>query len=325
MQQPPQGQLRLYACGGFGINIVSHFDHLAGANEPGLSIPHPVYIDTSRSNLHAGIKPEHVFILEDVDGSGKVRRENHEEISRTVKRIIQDHKPLDMNIVVFSASGGSGSVFGPLIISELLARKVPVVGIVVGSDESTITAQNTINTLKSLESIATKNELPVVIYYDHNEPEVKRSTIDDACRAVIASLSILSSRHNSELDSRDITNWVQFSRSTSVKPRLAMFDVYRSNEAAEEAREPVAIVSLYTSPDDTPLKLVPEYHAAGYPRSQIKTFKTAHFVITVESVQVVAKKLNATVADLDNARRSRVSHNSLVHGSDSVTDDGMVL
>lgn len=325
MQQPPQGQLRLYGCGGFGINIVSHFDAAAGKTEPGYSTPHPVFIDTSRSNLSTGLNQEHVFILENVDGSGKVRRENHEEITRTVKHIVNTHKPLDFNVVVFSASGGSGSVIGPLILAELLSRKLPVVCIVVGSDESAITAQNTMNTLKSLEAIAEKNQLPVVMYYEHNDREVKRSEVDVACRYAIGTISILVSRQNAELDSKDISNWVQFSRTTSVKPRLAVFDVYTKNAEADEAREPVAIVSLYTSPDEPVLNVVPEYHAAGYPRVIPKNFERAHFVITVEPVQVISKKLLTTIGDLDTARRSRVNHTSLVSDADNVTDDGMVL
>ena len=320
-----QGTLRLYGCGGFGVNIASSFDKAAAQHELGYAETHPVYIDTSRSNLRQDIVPEHVFLLEEVDGSGKVRRENHQEISRTVKSIVQQYEPKDLNVVVFSASGGSGSVFGPLIMGELLERGETVLGIVVGSDESSITARNTLNTLKSLESIAAKQQAPVVIYYEQNERDVKRSDIDKACRRVIGSLAILASRQNAEMDTRDIANWVRFNRSTSVGPRLALFDVYNSNTEAEAANQPISIASLYPNPDVELLAIEPEYHAAGYPSSNVANFETMHFVITTGGIPVISKRMEQKIADQEQRRASRVVHNTIVGDNDVVADDGMIL
>ncbi len=320
-----QGNIRLYGCGGFGINIMSHFDSAAGNAEVGHSIPHPVYIDTSRSNLKSSLNDEHISILEGVDGSGKVRRENHEEIAKNIRAMLQKHQPMDFNIVAFSASGGSGSVFGPLLMAELLTRGLPVVAVVVGSDESNITAQNTLNTLKSLEAIATKADLPAVVFYEHNEPTIKRSEIDSACRHTIAALSILCSKHNAELDSKDIQNWVQFNRSTSVRARLALLEVYRSNEEAEQAQEPIAIASLYDSTDATPVAAVPEYSCVGYPSQAIPKMTVIHYVINVAGVPIISKKCQQRINDLDQARKSRVDHATIVSDADEVTRDGLVL
>ena len=323
MQQ--QGNIRLYGCGGFGINIVKTFEPAAGTIELGHATPHPAYIDTSRSNLDPALNPEHVFVLEDVDGSGKVRRENHEVLGKNVKNILQQHKPQDFNVVVFSASGGSGSVIGPLLVSELLARGLPTVCIVVGSDEAAITAQNTLNTLKSLEAIAAKAEVPVVVYYDQNSRDTKRSEVDASCRHVIGALSVLTSKRNAELDSRDITNWVQFQRSTTAKPRLALFNVYRGNERAEQANQPISIASLYPDPDTTPIGITPEYHCAGYPRDEIKGFDTVHFVITLEGIPGIARTMQSRITELDQQRKARVDHESLVSDNDEVTATGLVL
>lgn len=323
--QQEQGNIRLYGCGGFGINIVKTFESAAGTIELGHATPFPAYIDTSKSNLDSNLNPEHVFILDDVDGSGKVRRENHEILGKNVKNILQQHKPQDFNVVVFSASGGSGSVIGPLLVGELLARGLSTVCIVVGSDEAAITAQNTMNTLKSLEAIAAKTEVPVVVYYDQNTREVKRSEVDASCRHVIGALSVLCSKHNAELDTRDITNWVQFHRSTSAKPRLALFEVYRGNERAEEVNQPISIASLYPNPDSTPIGITPEYHCAGYPRDEIKGFDTVHFVITLEGIPGIARMMQSRITELDQQRKARVDHESLVSANDEVTSTGLVL
>ena len=98
------GRLRIYGAGGCGINIAANFKSSGKENEPGHSFPLPVFIDTSRSNLPENLSDEDVALIEDLDGSGKVRRENSEVISRNIKNIMQKFPPGDFNVVVFSAS-----------------------------------------------------------------------------------------------------------------------------------------------------------------------------------------------------------------------------
>lgn len=321
----PQGNLRIYGCGGAGINIATRYEKSADNPEAGFATGHPVYLDTSRSNVTDQLDESRFMILEGLDGSGKVRRENHEAISKSVKSILQQHKPLDFNVVIFSASGGSGSVFGPLVVSELLSRNLPVIAIVIGSSESAITAQNSLNTIKSLEAIAERNKLPVVMYYDHNSPSVKRSEVDRNIATVIGLVSALVSRQNRELDTMDLLNWLHFSKHSSVRARLAVLTTHLNNEEVADAKNPIAIASLYNNPDIDPIEIRPDYHCAGYRIHPSEHFEAVHFAISVDKVQDVAKELQATVDELDNQRRSRVDHNSLVNNSDDVTDSGLVL
>lgn len=320
-----QGNIRLYGCGGAGINLASKFDNSSHNPEKGYAIANPVYVDTSRSNLKPSMTEEYFAILEGVDGSGKVRRENHEQIGKSVKSILQTHKPQDFNIVIFSASGGSGSVFGPLIVKELLSRNLPVVAIVIGSDESAITAQNSLNTIKSLESIAESVGLPVIAYYDHNDRDVKRSEVDASAVRTIAKLAVLASRQNSELDSRDISNFLQYTRVTNVRARLALLAVYNNNRDAEDTSKPVSIASLYSSPDADKLAVIPDYHCEGYPvHLQEDGFQSIHYVITIDGVQTIANSLNEKVKSIDAERNSRVDHKSIVADAER-TSDGLVL
>lgn len=100
------GQLRVYGAGGAGLNLACRYNDLPDNPTPGYAEVRPVYIDTSRSNLTADHNPDYFYCLEDVDGSGKVRRENHQAISKSIRQILQEFKPLDFNVVIFSASGG---------------------------------------------------------------------------------------------------------------------------------------------------------------------------------------------------------------------------
>jgi hypothetical protein len=324
-----KGTLRLYGCGGTGINLTSHFH--AGREEVGCATVAPVYVDTSRSNLaKSGITTDdRCFILKDTDGSGKVRRDNHDSISKNIKQMLQQHAPGDFNVVVFSASGGSGSVFGPLILSELLTRGLPAIAVVIGSHESAITAENSINTLKSLDGIAKTTGIPVVMYYDQNDPEVKRSEVDKSALAMIGSLGYLTSGDNAELDTRDLLNWVQFHRTTSVKACLATVNVMvKTAGLEEEIANPISIASLYRSPDDRDLTTIPEYHTEGYPNEKIGSFEhtnAIHFVISTDEVGEIYKAMQLIAKGIDTKRKSRVVTESLVNDDDNMTDQGLVL
>lgn len=101
-------RVRIYGVGGCGTNRVCDF--LAQREQ----MPYrdqvevlPAVLDTSEANLKGRQVPqENVYLVPDLDGSGKVRSENHQEISRWIKRMINEITPQEFNIIVFSASGG---------------------------------------------------------------------------------------------------------------------------------------------------------------------------------------------------------------------------
>lgn len=322
----PQGQMRIYGCGGMGINLAKAYNESPANPEAGYAVAHPVYIDTSKSNLTEDHNPTLFYCLEDMDGSGKVRKENHQAIGKNIRQILQEFKPMDFNVVIFSASGGSGSVFGPLLVSELLTRKQPLLVMMVGSDESAITTQNTMNTLKSLEAISKKVGYPIVMQYEHNDRDVKRSEVDNCFVKAVSALSVLVSRQNRELDSQDILNWVQFNRSTQIAPSLSLLKICRSNDTLEGLHDPVSVASLYASPDDDVTAIAPDYHCAGYPVTEsVKSNTPVHFAIMIDGLDQITKRLTGQIEELDNHRRARVEQSSLIQDGDVVMEDGLVL
>jgi hypothetical protein len=329
MQQqlnPDVGRVRIYACGGFGVNIGSYFDGYKGQVEPGYSQIETAYVDTSRSNFNkANISPDRVFVLPDADGSGGYRAENHPEIAKNIPNILQQFKPLDFNIVVFSGAGGSGSVFGPLIVGELLRRGLPTICVVVGAEDSAKAAENTFRTLQSLEGIANSSKLPVVMYYRQNDNgENKRSNIDSDSQYVIGCISMLCSRQNAELDTKDIQNWVQFNKLTTAEARLARLMIC-NDENVSSIADPIAIASLLADPDDAGREIVPEYSCTGYPEAQgIHNRLPLHMVLTFEGLPAIIRRLQTRQAELETQRRARVRHDSILDGAD-VNPDGFVL
>ena len=81
LDKTPKGKVKLYACGGGGINIGHLFEQHRGKSEAGFAQIDVTYIDTSRSNVKAGITADNLYLLEGLDGSGKLRAENHKVIA----------------------------------------------------------------------------------------------------------------------------------------------------------------------------------------------------------------------------------------------------
>lgn len=315
--------LNLYSCGGTGVNIGKHY--LNAIKEKNSAKISPIFIDTSNSNLDDGVASNMCFMLEGTDGSGKVRSENYAKISDSIKQLLLKFKPTEFNVVLFSGSGGSGSVYGPLIASELIARGETVVCIVVGSDESYITANNTMNTLKSLEGISRKTGKPVVMHYRHNPRGKPRTEVDHEIRFAISALAIMASRQNKALDTMDIHNWINFDKVTSVKPRLACLEIFVGNETPWDKYSPISVASIYKTPDEPSIPVVPEYVCNGYVDLGIEGMENIHYVIDVDVVPKIAESIQRVIAGLEEVRSSRPKLSNLIGEGDQTKDDGMVI
>lgn len=318
------GKMRIYGCGGAGINIASAFAD--GREYPASALIQASFLDTSRSNIKAMVAEDQIYILPNVDGSGKIRSENHLSISGAIKDMLVKHKPADFNVVIFSASGGSGSVIGPLILKELISRGETAVAVVIGSSESQLTTKNTLNTLKSLEAICKQIHYPIVMHYQHNHRNLKRSEVDANLRFAVAALAILASRQNEGLDRQDLFNWVNYTRTTDLQPSVALLDVCLNNEEVNKVKNPVSIASLFADPDQEPLDVTPEYHCDGYVAlPQEFQAVNMHFVISLDDVGSVAQGVSETLRNLDEVHRSRLAPATIISKDDHITDDGMVL
>lgn len=317
------GKVKMFGCGGLGVNFAANYLNSKGGE--GFAAIDASFIDTSRSNLTPEIPEEKIYILENTDGSGKVRRENHAQISSSIKHILQSQQPAEFNIVVFSASGGSGSVLGPLILAELLARGLSAVVLTVGSSESNITANNTVNTLKSLAAISKKESTPVVTYYLHNGGDNTRSVVDKQLSFAASCLSYLASRQNAELDTKDVSHWLRYNHSTEVAPQLSLLDIFIDQKSAKSITDPISVASLYADRDQPHLNdPVPDYSATGYFQHPVQDIGEIHFVISTQHLSSTYERLEDTRNDYNARRDSRVQVRNIVN-MDEAQDDGLVL
>ena len=205
----PLGKITMYCTGGCGINIGSQLITGPKVEEEGFAKVTPVFIDTSKSNLNKLPKDSPIYLIESdskvIDGGGKVRASNYEEIRARNLDILNKYKPGDLSIILHSASGGSGSVIANELLSELLNRKVPVMMMTVGSSDTLMELSNTVKTLKSFENTAKVRNTPVSMVYYENSEATPRKVVDNNLINTVAFIAALYSRQNEELDSADLS------------------------------------------------------------------------------------------------------------------------
>jgi len=329
VSQKLKGKVRIYACGGAGTNIGKQLEAFRGAEETGMAVVDVTYIDTSRSNLTNGIPEDAVYLLKDLDGSGKIRKENYQQITAHTLDILQKHSPQDLSVVISSASGGSGSVIAPSIVSELLDRDLPVLVVLVGSTDTRLEIDNTLKTIKSYEAISNLRQKPVVVKYLQNSKAMPRAAVDANVLTTLSSVLIAWSRENSELDSKDLFNFLNFHRVTDFTPRLAAFNVYSEQFPNEVEGSVVTVTTLCGKGEDSSLPITPDYQAVGFlpedANERIMQFAPIHLVITTDLMASAARSLNTRLEELKQQQRARVDAGPILSDKDGVTDNGLVL
>ena len=257
--------INLYGCGGCGVNLVSGFNNIKNKNEDGFADINPIFIDTSLSNiLDYKRDNKSYYIFEGLDGAGKKRNEHYDTIKERSLELINKFKPSDLNIIIHSASGGSGSVIGPVLINELINKNATTIGILVGSSDSKIETHNSINTLKSYESISRRLNHPIICSYQENTKDNQRIKVDIRVKTIISLLCLFFSGENKELDTSDLRNFLNYSKVTDYEPRLCLLDFFNGNINIENDQNVISAITLRDENSDYDLEHDIEYHAVGY-------------------------------------------------------------
>lgn len=323
--------IKLYCCGGAGVNIGTEFASLVkGKKDQGYAGMDCVFIDTSRSNMSSNIPNDKVYLVEGLDGSGKQRDMNYNAISEVSNEILHKYQPDNFNIVIHSASGGSGSVLGPVIASEIMNRGNNVIVILVGHIGNEKEAVNTLNTLKSYESISTLRGKPVPVVYRENNMENTRGKVDEQVKTIIYLLNIMLSGDNRELDSADLKNFLNYQNVTSYVPKLTMLDVFDQTVYLDKGQ---AIITLLTLTDDqtsSDLELPVAYQAVGFLPDSVK--KTMSYKLPLHACMIngffnkLVDEINSKLKVFESAR-SAVVEKQIVKPSDlqNSTKEGLIL
>lgn len=300
--------LKLYGCGGFGTNIAKQYQPVPDLTDA----VQVAYVDTSHSNIDAS-NEKFAYLINDIDGSGKKRDLNATTIRRHVSPALTEFPPGDFNLVLFSGSGGSGSVFGPLLIDELLNRKKLVIAIVLGDSDSAIATRNTLKTIQSLSALSEKHNTAITIFYEEMGTGMHRREIDAMFHEAIASLKLLSSGLNTEMDTQDLVNWLYYQNATPHTAGLGILNIYNTNERLSELYDALSVASLYASPDEPHGPVKAAYRTTGYTGNA--TTSPQHYVITQAGLHAISEALQRKVDEHAQHAESLASQHVKLHAT----------
>lgn len=329
--------VRIYACGGGGINICSRLqDSNDSSNYPGFALVRPTYIDTSVSNAFR-IKDDLYYKIQNavddddnIDGNGKVRGANIAEIRASLPDILLKHAPGDLNIVVHTTSGGSGSTIGPVLVSELLRRGESVLTVLVGSTDSIKEIENSVATLKTYESISQTRKRPVCAMYSENGVNGTMAEVDKAVLLSITTLMGIWSGQNTGLDSRDLNNLLDYHAVTDYEPGLTLFSLVDNTVKikSETGHIIVAMGSLITEGQDPTPPIQVGYHTYGTATADfqkaVKFPTPIRMVLTIGPFFDTIRRKEKIVEASEAARQAAQSRRIDVSGS-KAEDDGVIF
>lgn len=320
--------MRIYGCGGLGLNLASKFETLTKSpNGVNLDSVEVSFIDTSESNVrHNKIDADNLYLIEGANGSGKNRAENYQVIKEQIKRIVLNHKPQEFNIIINSLSGGSGSVIGPLLYNELRNQGHYVVNIVVGSSDSTIEISNTIKTIKSYVGISNKRAEPVIAHYFENSKKTPRSSVDDSIKSTVGLLAAFLNKHNHEIDSLDIINFLTYNKVTEHEPNFVFAKFYTKSIDVDNHYFPIAALTLADHTQETSIGYPVDYQAVGYvsnlENTNLQNLLPLHLVIMEGYASEIVERLEKSIKEVESLRAAAIAKKIQVKDA---LDDGMVI
>lgn len=204
----------VFGCGGAGINMVRNI--IPAIQNRAFHR----FIDTSYANIRQN---EEIIVVQG-EGSGLNRRHNSSRIVQKISSLTTDDLKLsDINIIVFSMSGGSGSVLSPVLIQEIARRGKLVIAIAISSSQSQRHAENTLNTLKSLENITNTNDIYLPISIFNNNAGIEN--VDKYLPYKLERLIDLLTMPASELDKNDRLHWINVPKNTDAKGCLRLLHI----------------------------------------------------------------------------------------------------
>ncbi|MDQ6990765.1 MAG: hypothetical protein Q9M11_03435 [Mariprofundaceae bacterium] len=216
----------IHYCGGAGINIARAINTTLSTLGDGFCSVTPKYLDTSVNNI--GDLPKEDFWKVDhggfsdntIAGSGGERVTNSTAIMKNIKDYLDTHGYTEesvgeYHIVMFSASGGTGSVLGPALIMNLRERGLSVLAIMIGDSSNGLSCINTLNTMATLDHIS-KNVInkPIsMIYYNNHtvsgaNARDKERAVNGKVTSALTFMSLFLSGDNEDIDTRDMINFL---------------------------------------------------------------------------------------------------------------------
>lgn len=317
--------LRVYACGGAGINLANLWMKTgkSAAIKQGLFVG----TDTSENNIPDGdsFPIEHRHGLR---GGAKIRQMNYEGTAEFIDDVLTRHKPADFNIVVYSTSGSTGGIQGPTIVQRLLKQRIPVVSVIIVDQASQKEASNTSATFQSLDNFRKSLKVNVVFDYIDNADFRTRGMANQAIVDRMDYLSLFLTDQHVEADYADVSTLLRANEPSGTPATLCRVTFHKDwGEDQKAEGNPVAGMSLFKNGDDV-ANIIPKlaYRVTGVmnPNISPSNFSDIHMLLEFDDTIKHIQQLIADTKDRELQSKQRFME------ADSISDDegddiGMVM
>ncbi len=339
----------IHYCGGAGINVSKVINKELSELGDGFCTVDHHYLDTSTNNIN-GLDSKYLWKIDSnnfdntgISGSGGERRENSSAIIASISEYLDNFHYTkevigEFHVVVFSGSGGTGSVISPVLISNLRTRNIPVLGIMIGDSSNGLNCKNTLNTIATLDHMAKVSlKKPIIVLYYNNHDTVgkdvisKESTVNRNIYDSLAIMSMFISGANEDIDTKDMVNFLSPDQYTtiSIKPSLYTICIYTEGVVNNNTDCINILGRTLSKPKDTPnLNLTLLQHKYGTVTSEnavkiIGKITPIHIILTGNELVQEHIKLKNTVEEYESIMNSITT--STLDGVYEATDDGLIL
>ena len=303
--------LNVYCCGGAGSNV--------GKQITDLDV-NVTFIDTSVSNLK-GVDESKIYKIDGIDGAGKDRKITYENFKNPDEVLIRFKPSLELNIVISSLSGGSGSIIAPVLARELIKQGHNTIVVAIDSTSSVIEIDNCIKTLKTYKSFSNGAKKSFSIYPIHNG---SRKEADGRAINFINLVSLLVNKeHTEEFDTSDLRNFINFDNVTDNEPNVSIIEINANENIVPEKNTSIVSTILLTTDKNSTIKpVIPEYLSVcvvtdkNYKNEDIRIDNTlGKLALIVEGYEAQKKECS------DNKRINKFNDVSV----EATTEDGAVI
>lgn len=304
--------VRIYCCGGAGTNVGKQIKDLD------LDV---CYVDSSDANLR-DVKHDQIYLIEDQEGAGKNRSITYNNFKDVVGDVLIKFRPsTDINIVVSSLTGGSGSVQGPLLVKELIQGGFPTIVIGIDSRSSTIELTNAVNTLKTYKSISNQIKKSISLFHVEN---TSRREADKQSTSFISLIALLVNRQKtSEFDVTDLRNFINFDTVTNNSYDVSVLEVNPNEQVFPEKGTSVVSSILVTSDVDTSIEpVVPEYLATCVVTDPEYNMEDLRIDNLLGKLSIIIDEFETQIKELADTKKINKVKELVV---ESNTDDGFMV
>lgn len=164
-----------------------------------------------------------------LQGSGRIRSHNTTEIIRFVNEYCRNKQVFDdVNIIIYSMSGGSGSVIGPLLVDEILKQKKLAISICIVDHSSEIDTINTFNTFRTLNRASEIGNLyiPVIVF----DNKFGKHNVDNGVYNTVVNLINVFTKEYISIDIQDRLNLFNPIAFHNVQPGIKLINISTADD-----------------------------------------------------------------------------------------------